>query len=75
MPNIVKKKSVKKTAPKKAVEPQYTMSHEVKDWIENAVSRMSHQASLIEAFKIEVAELKAYKKWAAKKLTTVEDRD
>ena len=44
------------------------MPQEVKDWIDRASSTMKHQANQIASMKIEIAELKVYKKFAANKI-------
>ncbi len=61
------KKATKATPaplPKKATEAKFAMPLEVKNWIERAQSIMGHQKGEIERLKTELAELKAYKKWA-----------
>jgi hypothetical protein len=52
----------------KREEPLHMMPKEVKEWIDRAGSIMTSQKSQIEALKTEVKELKAYKKWAEKKI-------
>jgi len=44
------------------------MPKEVSDWIERAQSIMNHQRGEIERLKAEIAELKAYKKWAESRI-------
>jgi hypothetical protein len=48
---------------------QFKMPVEVHEWIEQAASKINHQASEIERLKKEIADLKAYKKFAAKRFT------
>ena len=52
--------------PAKAVVPQqkFNMPVEVSNWIDQAMSRMSHMQSEIERLKRENAELKVYRKFA-----------
>jgi polyhydroxyalkanoate synthesis regulator phasin len=52
----------------KASEPTYSMSREVKDWIDRASSTMKHQANQIATLKEEVQQLKNYKKFAVNKI-------
>jgi hypothetical protein len=66
-----KKPAAKAKAPAPAKKPakepseaMYTMSQDVKDWIERAQSIMNHQRGQIERLTLEIKELKAYKKWA-----------
>jgi len=61
-----KKVATKKTAPKVVTLPekQYGMPVEVKDWIEQATSRMKHMQGEIARLKEENAQLKAYRKFA-----------
>jgi predicted RNase H-like nuclease (RuvC/YqgF family) len=51
------------TAPKKQ-EQQFAMPTEVKDWIDQAMSRMKSLQSKIDRLETENKELKSYKKWA-----------
>jgi hypothetical protein len=44
------------------------MPKEVQEWIERASSTMKHQAGQIASMKEEIAELKAYKRFAASKI-------
>jgi len=46
----------------------FAMPQEVKEWIDRASSTMKHQANTIAELKTEVAQLKAYKKFAAQKI-------
>jgi hypothetical protein len=61
-------------APKKK-EELHMMPKEVKDWIDRAGSIMTSQKSQIEALKAEIKNLKAYKKWAEKRLTQADFED
>ena len=76
---VAKAATAKKTAPKRVLASQRTiasakkdemfaMPQEVKEWIERSSSIMKHQATQIAQLKDEVAQLKAYKKWAANKI-------
>lgn len=49
-------------------EQTFAMPTEVKDWIDRASSTMKHQANQIASMKEEIAQLKAYKKFAAQKI-------
>ena len=62
-------KKVELTPPKKApvkkkVEEQFAMPMEVKEWIDQASSRMKSMQGKIERLETEIKELKSYKKWA-----------
>ena len=70
-------KKVATTPPKKAVattpkkekvvtlpEKMYSMPEEVKEWIDQAMSRMRHMQGEISRLKEENAQLKAYRKFA-----------
>jgi hypothetical protein len=46
----------------------FAMPQEVKEWIDRASSTMKHQATQILQLKDEIAQLKAYKKFAANKI-------
>lgn len=68
-----KKEVVIKTAPrnnlkkKASVEPsekQFDMPQEVKDWIDQAMSRMRSMQNKLDKQAEEIKELKAYRKWA-----------
>jgi len=62
-------KAVKRPVePSKREERTFAMPQEVKEWIERASSTMKHQATQIADLKAEVAQLKAYKKFAANKI-------
>ena len=54
--------------PSKREERTFAMPQEVKEWIERASSTMKHQATQIIELKAEIAQLKAYKKFAANKI-------
>ena len=62
------KAPAKKAAVKKAPEQMFSMPKEVSDWIERAQSIMKHQKGEIDRLKVELAELKAYKKFAETRL-------
>jgi len=65
----VKSAPVKKAPTRVLVQEQkFDMPQEVKDWIDRASSTMKHQANQIASMKIEIAELKVYKKFAANKI-------
>ena len=63
---FVKSAGTKKVAPK--VEQKFAMPVEVQEWIERASSTMKHQANQIATMKEEIAQLKAYKKFASNKI-------
>ena len=76
---VAKAAPAKKTAPKRVLASQRTVSsvrademfampQEVKEWIDRASSTMKHQATQILQLKDEIAQLKAYKKFAANKI-------
>lgn len=50
--------------PAKAPQQKFNMPVEVSNWIDQAMSRMSHMQSEIERLKRENTELKAYRKFA-----------
>lgn len=54
---------------------KYKIPVEVHEWIEQATSRIKHQEGEIERLKAEIAELKAYKKFASKKFTETDYGD
>jgi len=60
------KKKVELTTPKKTVkqEQEFSMPMEVKDWIDQAMSRLKSMQSKVERLEAENKELKSYKKWA-----------
>lgn len=60
------KAPVKKTV--KKVEPQYAMPKEVKDWIEQADSRLKFLQGQVESLKEENAKLKSWRTWAEKQI-------
>ena len=59
-------KQVELTPPKKPVKREQTfdMPMEVKDWIDQAMSRMKSMQGKIDRLETEIKELKSYKKWA-----------
>ena len=76
---VAKATPAKKTAPKRVLASQRTiasakkdemfaMPQEVKEWIDRAASTMKHQANQIATMKDEIAQLKAYKKFATNKI-------
>ena len=52
--------------PKKVVkrEQEFSMPMEVKDWIDQAMSRLKSMQSKVERLEAENKELKSYKRWA-----------
>ena len=60
------KKKVQLTTPKKTVkqEQEFSMPMEVKDWIDQAMSRLKSMQSKVERLEAENKELKSYKRWA-----------
>ena len=60
------KKTVQLTTPKKVVkqEQEFSMPMEVKDWIDQAMSRLKNLQSKVERLEAENKELKSYKRWA-----------
>jgi hypothetical protein len=68
-------KKAAKTPPKKAVattpvkqavqrEQEFSMPMEVKDWIDQAMSRLKSLQSKVDRLEAENKELKSYKRWA-----------
>lgn len=55
-------------ATKKKEEKKHMMPAAVKEWIDRAGSIMASQKSQIEDLRAQVKDLKAYKKWAEKKI-------
>jgi hypothetical protein len=65
----LKNQSEKKTkTPIAKPQEMFSMPQEVKEWIERASSTMKHQANQIATMKEEIAQLKAYKKFASNKI-------
>lgn len=64
------KKQVEFTPPKKPVKREQTfdMPVEVRDWIEQAGSRLKTLQSKVERLETENKELKSYKQWAQHKI-------
>jgi peptidoglycan hydrolase CwlO-like protein len=62
-----KKQTELTPAPKKA-EQEFFMPIEVKDWIEQAGSRLKSQQGKIDRLEAEIKELKSYKQWATNKI-------
>lgn len=54
------------TPPKKVVkrEQEFSMPQEVKEWIDQAMSRMRSLQAKIDRLEVENRELKSYKRWA-----------
>ena len=68
-PKKIVAKKVELTPPKKApvkkkVEEQFAMPMEVKEWIDQAMSRMRSLQAKVDRLEIENKELKSYKRWA-----------
>ena len=72
---IVAKKVVKKAVAKvvkKSLEPKvetiprqmHSMTNEVKEWVDQAMSRIRHLQGQVDRLNTENNELKSYKKWA-----------
>ncbi len=59
-------KKVKLTTPTKPAkrEQEFSMPMEVKDWIDQAMSRIKSMQSKIDRLEVENKELKSYKRWA-----------
>jgi peptidoglycan hydrolase CwlO-like protein len=51
-------------APVRAAAEEFRMPTEVKEWIDQAASRMKSMQGKIDRLETEITELKAYKKWA-----------
>jgi hypothetical protein len=60
------KKKVEFTPAKKTVkrEQEFSMPMEVKDWIDQAMSRLKSMQSKVDRLEAENKELKSYKRWA-----------
>jgi len=56
-------------------EPMFGMPQQVKEWIDRAASTMKHQQSKIDDLTKENKELKAYKKWAEKRIMSSDHED
>lgn len=62
-----KKPSVQPSPKKASVQPreeEFRMPQEVKDWIDQAMSRMRSMQNKLDKQAVEIAELKSYRKWA-----------
>ena len=57
-----------KTVAKVNREQEFSMPMEVKEWIEQAGSRMKSLQSKIDRLEAEIKELKSYKQWATTKI-------
>ena len=66
----IAKKAVAKATPNKPVKREQTfdMPVEVRDWIEQAGSRLKSMQSKIDRLELENKELKSYKRWAEHKI-------
>lgn len=68
----VKKAPAKKAPAKKVVrkepEQMYTMSQEVKEWIDQASSRLRHLTAEVERLKEENRNLKSYRRFAENRI-------
>jgi predicted RNase H-like nuclease (RuvC/YqgF family) len=60
------KKAVATTPVKRAIqrEQEFSMPMEVKDWIDQAMSRLKNLQSKVDRLEAENKELKSYKRWA-----------
>ena len=65
---VAEKASNKPSEASKTEERTFSMPVEVQEWIERASSTMKHQANQIATMKEEIAQLKAYKKFATNKI-------
>jgi hypothetical protein len=54
--------------PRQEPEPTYAMPMEVKEWIDQATSRMRSLQAKIDRLELENIELKSYKKWAENRI-------
>ena len=63
-PKKVATTPVATTPRKKVVEQEFSMPMEVKDWIDQAMSRLKSMQSKIDRLEAENKELKSYKRWA-----------
>jgi len=65
-------KAVKRASePSKQVEPTYSMSPEVKEWIERANSMIQHLRGKVDRLERENKELKSYRKFAESRILNV----
>ena len=69
---MIRKKVI---AAKAAEEKTFRMPKEVSEWIERASSTMKHLQSNLDDLTKENKDLKAYKKWAEKKILSAETDD
>jgi hypothetical protein len=65
---VVAKKAPAKQPARKEQEPTYMMSQEVKDWIEQASSRLRHLTGEVERLKEENRNLKEYRRFAENRI-------
>jgi hypothetical protein len=70
---VAKKVAVKPTAVEP--HPEYRMPQEVKDWIDQAMSRMRSMQNKIDKQAVEIAELKSYRKWAEHRILRSEHEE
>lgn len=84
---VTAKKTPAKKAPAKKVlvqsnkvatakkEEEFRMPQEVKDWIDQAMSRMRSMQNKIDKQAVEIAELKSYRKWAEHRILRSEHEE
>ena len=79
---VTKKAPVKKVAatPKAKVvstpkQEEFRMPQEVKEWIDQAMSRMRNMQNKIDKQAVEIAELKSYRKWAEHRILRSDQED
>lgn len=77
-----KKAASKKTSVQPSLKPsvqprdeEFRMPQEVKDWIDQAMSRMRSMQNKIDKQAVEIAELKSYRKWAEHRILRSEHED
>lgn len=72
---VATKVVAKKAPPKVEITPpvQYSMPMEVKEWIDQASSRMRHMKSEIDRLKDENSKLKSYRKFAEHRILRSEE--
>ena len=68
---VAKKAPVKKAAPRKQAEQMFDMPREVAEWIERANSTINHLKGRIEKLEQENKDLKAYRKFAERRILNV----
>ena len=79
---VTKKAPAKKVAatPKAKVvstpkQEEFRMPQEVKEWIDQAMSRMRNMQNKIDKQAVEIAELKSYRKWAEHRILRSDQED